>query len=515
MGSQWFVEAGERLVVDQAASRRRAPAALPEVDTGAGFSTRLDWAPLPGATSAELSTATATIVPVLATATQTLNVRAVGNARQVSVPSGKRLVALNLAGFKWLRGPGDEVSIFGERGDVRLVVSIPDARGEMMPVIAVPEVGRRRLMPSSFTGASFRGGVLAFNPPLDARQVRLSLTEGINDPDDWSAEPIDLAPAITASLGTPSTGLGLTGPDEAAYWAFPGALPAEAVVDLAAPLAAALNTQLKSGAAPSIALSLRGAAGSKAGFRLVVQGALVRSLPGVWATTLAGDPEQLGLGEGVQHVRLAAEQPTSVVADLTVHYSGLRLLETVSDASPAGQGGVAGVIVTDQPALRGFPPAALAGKPVARVGIIGRAPVECELSIQTIDATTGPNGPPLGPPGVVKLSPANTIRTAWVEFPQEVEAGGPLLLSVRATRGRFLWATGPNGPLVKVAIRDPEPAGRPLRLNGQTLLAITQTDLHLPAQALSPAAFCSSPPRLESDLFLKVDLSDVVLRYRR
>jgi hypothetical protein len=80
--------------------------------------------------------------------------------------------------------------------------------------------------------------------------------------------------------------------------------------------------------------------------------------------------------------------------------------------------------------------------------------------------------------------------------------------------GRFFWA-GAERPLVRVAIHDPDPAGRPLLLGTTTLQAVQAQEQHLPGFVLPAAAFRKTAPLLRSDLFLTVDLSDLTLRYAR
>ena len=50
-------------------------------------------------------------------------------------------------------------------------------------------------------------------------------------------------------------------------------------------------------------------------------------------------------------------------------------------------------------------------------------------------------------------------------------AAQPLAVAARATRGRFFWATREDGrPLVQVAVEDPDPPDRTVRLGGRTIL---------------------------------------------
>jgi hypothetical protein len=120
----------------------------------------------------------------------------------------------------------------------------------------------------------------------------------------------------------------------------------------------------------------------------------------------------------------------------------------------------------------------------------------------------------MGPPAVLKLAADNGIRTRWADVPKGVALKGPAGLRVRANRGRFFWASG-DEPLVRVAIYDPDPAGRPLFLAASRLKEIAQKASHEPAFRFPPAAFRGVAPALQSNLFLTVDISDLTLRYAR
>jgi hypothetical protein len=229
--------------------------------------------------------------------------------------------------------------------------------------------------------------------------------------------------------------------------------------------------------------------------------------------TLAGDAVALPLGD-----QLADELPSSVSADLTVTYSGIRILEELSDTLPSGA--IGGFVVTDQPRARAYPPEALTSVALARIGIIGRVPLgvpECELSVQIVTMIGDLPGDALGAPGVITLAAAHEVRTHWIELPPAPDLSrGNIGVTVRANRGRFLWASANGQALLKLAIYDPDPGGRPLRLNGVPIYAVTTADeSHSPARTFPPALFQSQPPIFDSALFLTVDLSDVTLRYAR
>src|SRR5580765_2560931 len=87
-------------------------------------------------------------------------------------------------------------------------------------------------------------------------------------------------------------------------------------------------------------------------------GALLRSTPGLTRVVLTGDDAPLGV-----EAALPSEVPSSAIADLTVRYDGIRLLETVSDAGLPG-GPYGGAVVTAAGTTRALPPAALDGRVV-------------------------------------------------------------------------------------------------------------------------------------------------------
>ena len=502
------------LIEHEALSATRRPPAGEPVGVGPpGHTVRVSWAGADGATKAEVESASATIGPVLSVTNEQIAVTAVGAEHEIAIARGKRVLALHLDGFKRVQriGEGAEsVEIPLTSGSQlgsgnRLVVSTPDTKGEFAAAFAIPAIGARGKLPSMFTGASFGGGVLNL-PEVDARRLRLSLTEK-DSPEDWSSVEMRLASILTASLGTMPTNLELTGPDGTVLWAFPGEMPLDTPdhsVDLRIPLQAALNKALAEERPLDFPLILTGTAGSQARFRFTgTHGALVRSFPGITTIQLAGDP----VARPLAGPRLADETPASVIGDLTVKYAGIRLLENVSDPIPAA-GEAAGLVVTDQPISRVLPAVEL---PLARVGVIGRAPIECELSVQLIDL---PTRAPIGKPGVVKLAPSAAIQTVWVGLPEPAADSSLRGISVRANTGRFLWASGTQ-PLLRLAIRDADPRGRPLRLGGHEIVRITEPKMHLPGRSFPAAAFRSRAPVMESDLFLTADISDLELRYRR
>jgi hypothetical protein len=93
-------------------------------------------------------------------------------------------------------------------------------------------------------------------------------------------------------------------------------------------------------------------------------------------------------------------------------------------------------------------------------------------------------------------------------------------ITVSATSGRFLWATGPTAtggdavPLVRIAVVATDTAAIPVRLAGTDIAGMAATP---PAPASLPVAAFAGPeaPVLDSALFCTVELSSLTLRYSR
>ncbi|MGE0824801.1 MAG: hypothetical protein AB7P18_22115 [Candidatus Binatia bacterium] len=466
------------------------------------------WNNVSGATTAELETAAVRIFPVLVEQPlPDLPVRSEGNEKVVTVPGSLRLASVTLVGLKRpggsdLRTAKDLVS-----AGVRLVASIPGPGG-WNPLCSVPPASARGLLPQSLTGAAFTDRTLRFPFSLQTASLKLSLVTG-DFPEEFSPVTMELG-TVNGVAQLPPRNVEVVGPDETVLWQFPNELLPDTPpvdVDLRVSLENAVKAALPTGSPLVAAFHVRATAPAQAVVRrLPVRGALIRAFPGVFQHVLTGDPIALALGGA-----LAEEVPTSVAADLTVKYEGIRVLETISDPAPTSSGGVNGTIVGAQPVLRMFPPAALEGIRVARVGVIGRAPQPCEISLQLVQL---PQGTAIGPPSVLILEAETSIRTIWGEVPHRLPLNGPVGLTVRANHGRFFWVTAEQ-PLVRIAIDDPDPAGRPLLLGNQPVVTMTETATHLEAVRFTPAIFRHTAPMLASNLFLTVDVSDLTLRYQR
>jgi len=162
--------------------------------------------------------------------------------------------------------------------------------------------------------------------------------------------------------------------------------------------------------------------------------------------------------------------------------------------------------------MRALPPAALDGRVVRRIGVVGRAPEDAELEVGLVDAVTGAA---LTPAARVSVAAADAFATHWADVPDQPPLSRPASVSVRATSGRFLWVAADH-PLAKIAIADPDWPGRAVTLGGVALtLPEGVASSHLPGASLPAVAFTGATPMLHSDLFLTVDAADLVLRYAR
>ena len=495
---------------------------LPAVDvSGDGYAVRVTWQPVYGATRAEVAQARVQVgVAVVEENLGDLALAASGSAYVVTIPGGKRIASLTLHSMKdAANNPiSSQATLPTAPEQHRLVVQTQTGNQADAPIHAIPSVPARGMIPRSLTGASFSSSVLSL-PNVAAPKLRLSLVTK-SFPEEFQEQSFALA-RVSGVAAVYPTDLQLVDPTGVVVWAFPGEYPPANPpfeIDLRVNLEPALNAALKAApAAPlDVSFHLKGKPPGKAGFRFGgAHGALVREFPGqsVMSVELEGDPVALPIAD-----RLADERPSSVTAGLTVTYNGIRILEDLSDQLPAGA--VGGVVVGPDAVLRAYPPQAFTNVQLARIGLLGRVPLdvaECELAVQLVRVVADRAAETLGAPQTLAIPTERAIRTHWLALPPGIDlSGGNVGLSVRATRGRFLWAAEQGRPLAKLAIYDPLPGGRPLGLNGAPTYAVAVAEQqHMPQHAFDALAFCSSAPVFDSVLFLTVDVSDLTLRYAR
>jgi hypothetical protein len=482
----------------------------------------VDWTPLPpGVTDVDVTEASLSIsaraaeesVPAVKVTPSA------GGTFVLALPSGVRARSLTLSDLAI--GTGDLRVPLTAQGDLtghdpalRLTVALPDPRGGFAaPTFAVPAVsGRTGVTPASLTGASFESGVLTLPEPA-ASSLRVAVVKG--DPGDFSSAPDVSLSNVSAITARYPTGLRLTADGAATLWEFPQELPprsASQLVDIKPGLKKALLDKVTAGAAPTVALRLDSAAPSAvalSGTR--IRGALLRTFPGTVRTSVVGAATPLVLVPPGAPAILV-DGTTSVTADVTVKYDGIRLVRELSDPVPPGAS--SGIVIGADGARAPLPPSStvLRAHPLARVGLIGRAPEPCELSVRMVNALSG--DAIAGDPVVVQLDAGTAVSVVWLAI-NAPSSSAPVAIAARATRGRFFWATDAQGkPLVQIAVTDPNPPERTVSLGGR-IVANDLEPAHRAAAVVTDAFAAGSAPLFESAMFVTVDVSDVTVRYAR
>lgn len=420
----------------------------------AGASLAAAWAPVAGATAAVVDAA-----PLQIGRAQTvessgeLGVEANGNARIVSLPAGAVVRALTLGGL----------DLLGRR----LVVALPSATGWEAPQFAVPAVNPRGALPPSLTGASLHRNVLSL-PDVRADKLRLTAVTG-DFPEEFGEQPFTLG-TVSAQLLRTARDVTVKDAAHVTLWAFPGELPAAdpPPQDLRTAVQAAFADRLAAGQAPSLTFTVGAASPGRVGCSFPTpRGALERVAPAPVGATLVGEPAALDPGSPA----LPAERPSAVRADLRVAYAGLRLLEQPRDPVPPPHKTAAGRVVEGTDAVRrALPPELFASFAPGRLSLAGRSPGGCTLSV-TLEAAGGGRAP-LAPAVSIDVPAADTFALVHAELAPLAAPVTAAAIAVRTTAGRFLWAGEPE-PAVQIAVRDPDPGGRPIRLAGRPWLSCT------------------------------------------
>ena len=470
----------------------------------------IDWQPVPGATKAEVLEASVMLLgDQVRETTASVPFSVDGNGFVVNVPSGRRVRALGLQGLK--EPEGSEITSSNSLGNLKLVIQFPNGSGWDHPRFAIPPVSASGMRPATLTGARYSNRTLDMTPAIAASKLRLSLVTG-GLPSDFTQQPVNVS-TINLTTETPAHNIKLMAPDGMVLWQVPefDSDSPVADVDIRVPLELALNKRLQEGEIPTAEFRVEADAPAVSVIRSpAVKGALLRTNDGVLRTELKGDPQEVLLGAA-----LASERPSSVVGDLSIKYEGIRIFEQASDSIPSSSEPISGLIVTSGGAVRVFDPIMLEDIQPAYIGVVGRASQACELSIEFVEVVGGLTGRTLGPPATVSV-PASTkaIATHWATVPGEVKLHGPVGIRVIARTGSFLWAASPH-PLIRVAVADPNPGVRELKINSATLLSIEQIETQLSRFEFPLSAFRNRMPLLSSDLFLTVDISDLIIRYAR
>lgn len=484
------------------------------------------WGRLAGVDAAELPRTTLTLAPASAGDTYRgislghLPSRIENGQLIIEVPNGRRIRALHITALTTTEVvPVALVDATGLAGR-QLSVSVADASGAFAsPLVCVPPVAARGQIPPTLTGGAFRNSVLTL-PDISGRTLRIALVRG-GTPDNFTV--IGITAGVVSGWAAPiPQDLTVTGPNEAVLWRFPGEfLPgsAPAQVDVTVGLQSALQGLLASDSAldGELTITARYPARIHIG-RPAIRGSLLRNLAGTSKVELAGSPVSVPIAGGT----LPALEPSSVVGDVRVVYAGIRVAE-ISDLLPVGRA-VSGVVVGSETRVRVLPPQALRGQRVARLAVIGRAVGAVDLTVQLFDASRSSQTerPALAAAQVISFVPAaangdgGEIGVFWVELDEPVEISGPIGVALTATRGSFLWVADPE-PLIRIAVVDPDPGGRPILLAGRTLLTLDGPELSVQRAVLPGTAFGGGQAELRfaSALYCRIELTDLELRYAR
>jgi hypothetical protein len=478
-----------------------------------GHEVAVEWKPAAGATAVEVNRALLTIYPAVAEEVHAdVPLTQSGQGWVIAVPTNKRVKKLTLNGFKF--GEDNLTSASDLPAGMRVAVAFPPPQGSGFdaPRFSIPEVGWQGAIPPTLTGATFSNKVVNLNRAVEAAKVRIALVSG-SIPSEFADQPSTLQ-SVTVTTHATAREAKVTGPDGTVHWQMaeidPEAAPSE--VDIRFALEAAFSGMLGSDEPLKASFLVSASVPARATVNFSgASGFLARTEEGVLENFLEGDPVAVELGGP-----LADETPASVTGDLTIRYSGIRILETVSDPLPAATAPVSGAVVGTQPALRVLPPQALKSLQLARIGVFGRAPEDCELSIELVEVIGDTVGETLSSPAVIEVTKESRLRTHWADLPANVTVDRPAGIRVRANRGRFFWASNEIGdPSVHIAIHDPDPGGRTLHLGESKLKDIHDSELREPGFFFPVNQFRSAVPELRSNLFLEVDLSDLTMRYAR
>ena len=83
-------------------------------------------------------------------------------------------------------------------------------------------------------------------------------------------------------------------------------------------------------------------------------------------------------------------------------------------------------------------------------------------------------------------------------------------LRARVNTGRFFWAFNETGqPLVRLAVADPDPGGRPVSIGATVVARLDRDELERPGFAFPREAFRAASPAVRSDLFVTVACADL------
>lgn len=438
-----------------------------------------------------------------------------GNHHILNFLQPVHLSSLSLQGFTYIPSGESEAISFTASSSSYLVVAIPNDQTTWLPIYSIPHISKEST-PRQYAGASFSGNSVSFPRDMQpTKKVRLSVIKNFSkDNEEVLSSTISSVSARTKNLPIDLNLKNDT--DNTILFEHKGIflndMP-EVVFDLVNPAQTAFDKQLAQQKSFSFQYTLQ--AKNNTAFQYAsttVKGALLRTFKGVSSAVLKGEAAELSID--LSRAELDTEQPAKATADLTLTYEKLRILDRLNDDVPLTRGDVNGLIVSDEGVCRVLLDAEIANYPIDRIGIIGRAPEACELSLSLLPKQGETMGAPLTAPGVVQLDASTEIQVIWISLPQAITHEGALVVNLRANSGRFFWVTNPD-PGIKVVVQDPKPNGGEILINDRILKKLDVERIHLPQVSIQADLFADKAPVLSSLLFVSIELSDLTLRYSR
>ena len=492
---------------------------------GDGHTHTFSWPGVSGATSVEIHTASIRAGSASIEEVEPFTIVENDQHIDVKVGAGKAIRTLKLngleginpldvpAGFKSLHNSNDVSTL-----NLKVLISATDPNGAFTPFFSIPAVPARGVFPPSYIGASYNHDSVTFHSPLAAETIRIQLVR-YDFPEESGGQPLKIS-SVSGTYITLPTDMKISLDDGRTLFEFPGNLPLESpdvTVPLIQPLIDQFQQKLDADEELESTLTVEAKAsdGSQNAMAQVEivnpQGYLVRTESGVHTTTLAGEDTALNIPIDLS---LADEAPDQVTADVSMVYDGIKLLPDLSSAVPSQNGNISGQVVTTARKIKSLPPAALGDQRLARIGVIGRAPEDCELVLELIDMTGGVPGAQVLDPVALNLQREHHLSIHWFGIPDQDSISVPLGIGLRANVGRFFWV-GKSDPLIRVAVYDDDPGTEAIDLAGHPVISGDHLPFTAGSFSLPASQFTGALPVLQSNLFLTVDIADLTLRYAR
>ncbi len=480
-----------------------------------GYPIDVNWAMVPGVQSAEISSGSLTIGPAgidRIVETEFSNSNNKHFIIEFNTPISVSKVILH--NMRYESNP-EEFSPIPNSSTIqglsyRLVLSVADSAGSFTPFYSVPSVPAREMLPSSLLGGSYEMYTLTMTPVITTG-IRLSLVVG-DFPEDFVPQTF-FVDDITVYGQFGSKDCAIVDHDGEPLWSFPGELPLQtppSEVKFAIQLQTALNEKIEKDEKLSVSFHIEGSDNTKAKlWSKPIQGFLLHTFSGITTTTLSGEQTLI---ENMKE--LPDEQPHSVIGGLTIAYGGIRLCENLMDSIPSTIGGINGTILATDPIIRVVPSFVLDSKPLARVAIVGRAPVDCSLALTIVELKNGQPGQPFHQELSVQITASEKYTFIWFDIEEFDHTGSEIAISLRCIEGRFFWVEE-DDYLVRVAVYDDDPPQTPVSVNGIALTSVGKDTVHIPAFDFPTGPFKNGGPYVESLLFCTVDFSDLIVRYVR